>query len=152
MISDSLSLQIYNNTIYGMGISGIEFNYGTVGTGPFTVKNNLLVNNRSAGIRVTSIYTAAYTGDYNGFYGNGSDYSWKGSNMSLASFASSTGKEAHGLNANPSFVNAAGGDFHLNAGSPMIDKGTPMTLFNWDKDWLSRPVGASFDMGAFEKR
>jgi PKD repeat protein len=40
---------------------------------------------------------------------------------SLASFQSATGQEAHGLEADPAWANAAGGNFHLIAGSPAID-------------------------------
>jgi hypothetical protein len=150
IIGDAYGTQIYNNTIYGMQ-SGIEFNYGTAYTGPYTVKNNLIVNSSSAGISVNSAYAPYFTSDYNGFYGNSSDISWKGSNMSAAQFAVTTTNERNAVSANPSFVNAAGNDFHLNSGSPMIDKGIAMTLFNTDKDGVVRPQGAGFDIGAYER-
>jgi hypothetical protein len=50
------------------------------------------------------------------------------------------------------FVNAAAGDFHLNAGSPMIDKAISMTMFKTDKDGVARPTGLGFDIGAYEKK
>ena len=40
---------------------------------------------------------------------------------SLAAFKSATGQEAHGLQRDPRFRNAAGDDFHLTARSPAID-------------------------------
>jgi hypothetical protein len=151
IIGDAKDTQIYNNTIYGMQ-TGIEFNYGTTSTGPYTVKNNLIVNSTRAGISVNSAYAANFTSDYNGFSGNSSDINWKGANMSVAQFASSTTNERHAVVANPMFVNAAAGDFHLNAGSPMIDKAASMTMFKTDKDGVARPTGLGFDIGAYEKK
>ncbi|WLI90660.1 choice-of-anchor Q domain-containing protein [Massilia sp. R2A-15] len=150
IIGDAKSTQIYNNTIYGMQY-GMDFNYGTTSTGPYVVKNNLIVNSTVAGIRVASAYASYFTSDYNGFSGNASDINWKGSNMSATQFAVSTTNERHAVRANPLFVNAAAGDFHLNAGSPMINKALSLTMFSTDKDWLARPSGA-FDIGAYEKQ
>lgn len=150
IIGDAKDTQIYNNTIYGMQY-GIDFSYGTTSTGPYVVKNNLIVNSTSAGIRVASAYAPYFTSDYNGFSGNSSDINWKGSNMSAAQFAVTTTNERHAVSANPMFVNAAAGDFHLNAGSPMIDKAIAMTLFKTDKDGAARPSGLGFDIGAYEK-
>ncbi len=42
----------------------------------------------------------------------------------MAAFNAVTGQEAHGVQAEPRFVNAAPGDFHLLAGSPAIDAGS----------------------------
>jgi hypothetical protein len=151
MISDAKATQIYNNTIYGMQY-GMDFNYGTIATGPYTVKNNLIANSTVAGIRVTAAYAPYVTSDYNGFSGNSSDINWKGANMTAAQFAVTTTNERHAVRANPLFTNAAAGDFHLAAGSPMIDKALAMTLFNTDKDGVARPTGKGFDIGAYEKK
>jgi hypothetical protein len=151
IIGDAKDTQIYNNTIYGMQY-GIDFSYGTISTGPYTVKNNLIVNSTAAAIRVDSAYAPYFTSDHNGFSGNRSDINWKGANMSAAQFAVATANERHSVRANPTFVNAAAGDFHLKAGSPMIDKATPMALFKTDKDKVARPSGAGFDIGAYERK
>jgi hypothetical protein len=50
----------------------------------------------------------------------------------------------------PKFVNAAGGDFHLMAGSPAIDAADPAVTQTLDFDGVARPQGAGRDMGAFE--
>jgi hypothetical protein len=47
------------------------------------------------------------------------------------------------------FVNAAGGDFHLQAGSPCRDAGVDVGLTT-DYDGMPVPFGAAPDMGAFE--
>lgn len=54
------------------------------------------------------------------------------------------------LGANPIFVNAASGDFHLQAGSPAIDQADPAATEAIDFDGTSRPQGAKRDIGAFE--
>src|SRR5207302_55096 len=51
---------------------------------------------------------------------------------------------------NPLFVNLAAGDFHLQSGSPLIDKGTTLSQVTNDYDGVSRPQGAGYDIGAFE--
>lgn len=50
------------------------------------------------------------------------------------------------------FVNPAGNDFHLQAGSPAIDKGQDLTSYGLKRDFDgdSRPYGAAFDAGADE--
>lgn len=48
------------------------------------------------------------------------------------------------------FVDAAGDDYHLAAGSPAIDRGTELALVT-DRDGISRPQGASHDVGAYER-
>jgi hypothetical protein len=51
----------------------------------------------------------------------------------------------------PKFVNPAGGDFHLQIGSPAIDTGSPLNAPNIDFDGNSRPRGAGYDIGAYEQ-
>lgn len=56
------------------------------------------------------------------------------------------------INADPRFVNAANGDFHLTAASPCIDMGTAadVSLPAADADGKPRVVGVAPDMGAYE--
>lgn len=69
---------------------------------------------------------------------------WSGANYaSLSAFSNATGQENHGLNADPKFANA-GSDFHLAAGSPLIDGGVIIPGINDDF------IGAGPDMGAYE--
>jgi hypothetical protein len=52
------------------------------------------------------------------------------------------------IDANPLFI--GGGDYHLQANSPCIDKGTSSGAPDYDIDGNARPYGASDDMGADE--
>ncbi len=52
---------------------------------------------------------------------------------SVSAFRSATGIGPHTFGADPRFVDAANGDFHLRAESPAIDAGTS-AITGWDKD------------------
>jgi PKD repeat protein len=57
------------------------------------------------------------------------------------------------IDAEPSFVDAASGDLHLQAGSPAVDSGNQTLLpagIITDLDGNTRVVGADVDMGAYE--
>ena len=51
---------------------------------------------------------------------------------------------------NPSFVNSAAGNYHLRADSPCIDAGTDSGAPATDIEGNPRPLGAAYDMGAYE--
>ncbi|MGA1870035.1 MAG: right-handed parallel beta-helix repeat-containing protein [bacterium] len=62
-----------------------------------------------------------------------------------------SGYEGKGnLSVYPAFININAGDYHLRSDSPCIDAGDPNSLIFVDKDGHSRPMGAGFDIGAFE--
>jgi MYXO-CTERM domain-containing protein len=48
------------------------------------------------------------------------------------------------------FVDAAGGDYHLLMGSVPVDAGEVIAAVDVDRDGVPRPVGDSYDIGAFE--
>jgi len=54
------------------------------------------------------------------------------------------------ITGNPLFVNANGGDFHIQKNSPAIDRGSSIGAPAVDFDGKSRPSGAGYDIGAFE--
>ncbi len=57
---------------------------------------------------------------------------------------------AGNINADPLFVNAGIGNFHLQSGSPCIDTGTNSGAPATDFDGQSRPLGAGYEMGVDE--
>jgi hypothetical protein len=146
---------IVNNTITGNGLFGLvwqpEDMAGTV------VFNNILLSASTTtyGSIGVSGSSSGLTSDYN--IVNDSFSSTLGtSEMSLASWRSNSGQDAHSVVATPSqlFVNASGGDYRLKAGSPAIDSGVaslggraaPTT----DYAGAARPQGSAYDAGAFE--
>lgn len=64
-------------------------------------------------------------------------------------YRSLTGFDAHSLAQEPRLVNVAGGDYHLEAASPCIDKGMDVGLTQ-DYEGVAVPRRAGVDMGAFE--
>jgi hypothetical protein len=50
-------------------------------------------------------------------------------------------------NSNPLFVNAAGGDFHLQSNSPAINAGLIEAILATDCEGTTRPQGGGYDIG-----
>ncbi|MBW2260934.1 MAG: right-handed parallel beta-helix repeat-containing protein [Deltaproteobacteria bacterium] len=48
------------------------------------------------------------------------------------------------------FDDAAGDDYHLLETSPPVDAGITLTDVTTDRDWISRPQGSAYDVGAYE--
>jgi len=94
------NMRITNNISYMN--SGKVYGIDTAISSTVSVDNNL-----------EYIGSGAYIGSVTG----------KGSTNSLATFTSWSGLEKNGINADPKFVNLSGGDYHLAAGSPAIDRG-----------------------------
>ena len=54
---------------------------------------------------------------------------------------------------NPLFVNVSGGDYHLQASSPLIDAGKNLEgIVDQDYAEVARPEGSGYDIGAYEFR
>jgi Concanavalin A-like lectin/glucanases superfamily/Right handed beta helix region len=78
---------------------------------------------------------------------------WAGTTAAPSLCGAITGTISHNLT-NPTlastFVNAAGGDFHLVLGASAIDAGTAQAAIAVDYDGVSRPQNGVFDLGAYE--
>jgi uncharacterized repeat protein (TIGR01451 family) len=80
--------------------------------------------------------------DYNLYYGNGTPIVSTGGTLVTGT---------HSLyDLDPRFVDPASGDYHLAAGSPAIDAGTPNGAPALDIDGDARPQGDGYDIGADE--
>src|SRR5262249_9080782 len=65
----------------------------------------------------------------------------------------SLGYDTHSFLATPAdLFLVPGSDFHLRSGSPAVDAGTPMNAPAFDLAGGPRPVGAGYDVGAFENQ
>ncbi len=136
--------RIIGNTVYGNCTDGINVE-GT--SGNYVIEDNISVDNatgavinptpinppgaytnscnrRTGNIGVYDSAPATTTADYNLVWqdGAGAEYVWAGTAYATQSaLNAATGQEAHGIFANPQFVNAAAANFRLMAGSPAID-------------------------------
>ena len=123
------SAEIVNNTIVGCydGVSLLS--------GAPVVSNNLFYSNVTAILADTTPVL-----DYNGFWMNGTDFT----------VPTGTLTGTHNVFSNPLFVDPAAGDYHLQIGSPMIDRGTSAGAPSTDYDGQARPTGEGVDIGADE--
>ncbi|MGC3997819.1 MAG: right-handed parallel beta-helix repeat-containing protein [Anaeromyxobacter sp.] len=71
---------------------------------------------------------------------------------SLAALRSGTGREAHGRTGDPLFVNGAGGDFHVQPGSPAVGAGDAAVVSPGELDRAGGPrVVGVVDIGPYER-
>jgi len=101
--------KIYNNVFHNNGHYGIDLSDDKSYVKSNIIRNNIISSNSQGGI--TGDATGGNTISHNLFYKAGSE-------------TAGTNK----VTGDPKFVNASGGDFHLKAGSPAIDKGYDMGL------------------------
>ena len=134
-------IQVYNNTMYDCGPGGSGSGaHGAInkdGGNPavtISARNNVvqLLSNEGAYLQGTASQIS------------GSNNVWFGSSSGAPS--QTTGN----ITSNPMFVSTSTPDFHLLTGSPAIDAGVTISSLAWDHDGVSRPQGASYDVGAYE--
>ena len=101
-----------------------------------TLVNNLIVNGAACGIDLPSS-SLVVIGHHNDVRGNATDY---------CGSAASTGN----ISADPLFVNAAAGNYHLSIGSPAINTGSNPEAPAIDREGVSRPRSLFVDIGAYE--
>jgi hypothetical protein len=123
-------------------------------TGAILVRNNVLYNRH------------AFRGSLN--YGNATDVANTDSDYNVLDRVSPDGDATifglaawQGMGHEPHsvlpgtlaalFVNANGGDYHLPAGSPAVDRGLTLPAVTLDIEGNPRPQGASSDAGAYER-
>jgi parallel beta-helix repeat protein len=119
--------RVVSNTVYNNLTAGINFEGNSTGG---SIANNISVDNginspRTRGnIRVDSTSTSGATLDYDlvNLRTSGTMFVWGNSSYStLVAFVSATGKETHGIQADPLWEAPASGNFDLTSRSPAID-------------------------------
>lgn len=141
---------VINNTILNAadGRWCVNIRDGSTGN---TLRNNILYNQHSfrGVIAIDAASASGFSSDYNSLMNR---MSVDGDNT-VITFAAwqSAGYDANSFLAVPAdhFVNPAG-NFHLLASSPAIDTGTALGAPGQDIEGAGRPVGAGFDVGAYE--
>lgn len=129
---------VVHNTVVDNGSAGILLNGKT---DRITVANNVVAFNSAKQIRVLK-------GNANLIRGN-LTYHPKRSYSAIENKTLSTVQD--NITADPLFVNRAGRDFHLQAGSPAVDVAILDYATGSDLEGVSRPVGAGPDIGAYER-
>jgi len=142
VLTSNADLQIYNNLIYNN--SG-TFAYGIDTDVNFTttskIEHNTIYGNAGTGINLGSNCSNNYVRN-NIVYNNGAGISDSGTGDTVS----------NNLTTNPSFVNAAGADFHLQSTSAAIGYGMDVSAdgITTDFDGVSRPTNGTWDAGAYE--
>jgi len=129
LLGDTAQGTIQNNVIYGNKYQGIDCGY----TSKCSVVNNISMNNGGVGIiaaQKSNFVRLAYNLSFGNQSGSYNDF-WTTSELT----------QSGNLSLDPKFVNATGGDFHLQSGSPAINTGDPLICDSGDK--------SRSDMGVF---
>jgi hypothetical protein len=125
-------VEIYNNTVISNAQNAINSDNFT---GLF-VTNNIFVNNNG--------------GSHNLNYGAANSFSDYNANSFTADYGSEGTHSFTTTLAACNFVNAGLANYHLLAGSVLIDVGFTLTAFNYDHDNTVRPQGLKWEIGAYE--
>jgi hypothetical protein len=138
------TIYFYNNTIYGCGWPNGANGQGASGNVCITNLSRYTLHFNNNIIRSTGEpYIAGWSdgdlsrvaGGNNLWFGKGAAPSW----------------DVSPLNLDPKFADTAKTDMHLTQGSPALNAGRDVsTVVALDFDGVTRPQGASFDIGAYE--
>jgi hypothetical protein len=147
---------IYNNTVVvpATGQWCVVIRPSTSSPVGNKIKNNILYNYRTDGshgsISTYSSSVAGFESDYNVVVDVFSATN-ESSFVNLVTWRT-YGYDVHSLISTPAalFVNAGANNYHLKAGSPAIDAGTPLADVTDDIDGRARPQNAVYDIGCYE--
>ncbi len=136
-----LTVTVFNNTFAdcAVGMSPYSAPLEFDAAASVTLRNNIFVNGTSVNAYwvVGGALPATLTASNNLWSGGGPAPSL----------------DANAQQGDPLFVDAAAGDYHVQPQSPAVDHGTNLVqpLVTDDHEGRPRPVGAGYDIGAFER-
>ena len=139
--SNPLAGTLVNNTIAQNGKEGVYAGWYDSGYSTLTLTNNIIASHTTGIYAYPDLNPNVVTATHTLFYGNNHD---TGGSI-ITSTEEITGSD-------PLFVDSAGRDYHLRAGSPAIDTGASIPWLTSDVDGDPRPwpVGGGYDIGADE--
>ena len=137
LLSKGDNIRVYNNVLYSNTGHGIQIMASATRA---QVYNNTVYGGAQTGIQIQpSVVGASVINNIS--YGNAStQISDSGSGTILSK----------NLTSDPRFMNPAASDFKLQSGSPAIDAGNVLSEVTTDIRLVTRPQGASYDLGAYE--
>jgi hypothetical protein len=122
--------RLFNNSIILSGGNSQGFVcHGGCGPSIFTMRNNIV-----QAVAKVGYADAPFDEDYNLYFGGQTQFSMGG----------------HSMVQNPLFANPGGGDFHLQPGSPAVNRGVNLG-YSQDLDHRPVPLGGAPDLGAYER-
>jgi hypothetical protein len=156
-VASGAGYKIYHNSVnlntdQASGTTAAMLVQATVtAAGALDVRNNIFANTQTTGATRYAFYSAAantvYTPiDFNDYFSTGSVGFLGGARATLADWQTATGQDANSKAVDPLFVSPT--NLHLQAGSPMINMGTPIAAVTTDIDGQTRD--AMPDIGADE--
>jgi len=126
---------VYNNTLYNLKGEGM---LSVAGSAQVVSRNNIYRSNGTPHVTMDVSTTGSYNSQNDLFYG-----------ASIPTGARVTVSGA--ITGDPQFVSSS--DLHIGSGSPADDSGsaTVSSIVGTSYDGTSRPQGAGYDLGAFER-
>ncbi|MBN2881363.1 right-handed parallel beta-helix repeat-containing protein [Candidatus Woesearchaeota archaeon] len=146
--NDSVNVNFYNNVFYGNEYTIFYIEDDQVSD--VKIKNNIFMNNNPNGEFFINLENSSDINLSNNLYYNNTNPAFRvsGSTYNLVDWLSS-GLDSNSINADPLFYNLPSADFRILNSSPAIDNGTQVDA-HYDFVENLRPVGANFDIGAYE--
>jgi hypothetical protein len=125
LLTGSVGSILYNNTVYGPGVTNPVVTQASTSTGAL-VKNNIFYTGGYASVDASSETSTAY--DYNDYFSaSGTPFSWGGTAYTFANWQTNSLQDAHSFSTDPNLANASSlsstGNYALLAISPAINAG-----------------------------
>jgi parallel beta-helix repeat protein len=136
---ENSDIRMINNTIVGNAFRGVQVQFlqsNQVELPAFTMQNNIVANNGECGVFIENV--GKHDMDYNDVSGQ------------IYQYCGFPSIQAHSISQDPVFVDPTISDYHLSAGSPLINRGNGSLAPFLDYDGSLRAQNYNVDIGAYE--